>query len=186
MDDPNNTMEEYIQLEVEKAHRGGQDFNWETATYGKVRYFEDIDYFKDFENEFPAIVYKDALTPKLKVSSEPTVSTHNVKKVDFDFEISFVESVDEDYTIIYDNDSFSYKIISTNDFKLDSENDDDKIDIKHCSGDLSIEPLPNVISLNTTYLETWDTAYRPPVQFSFFRTLSKQKKKLVEYLYSGI
>ncbi|GJR08747.1 retrovirus-related pol polyprotein from transposon TNT 1-94 [Tanacetum coccineum] len=35
--------------------------------YDKVRYFEDINYFKDFENEFPAIVYKDALT------SEPEV-----------------------------------------------------------------------------------------------------------------
>ncbi|GKD44842.1 hypothetical protein Tco_1269487 [Tanacetum coccineum] len=118
MDDPNITMEEYIQLEEEKAHRRGQDFNWETTTYGKVRYFKDIDYFKDFENEFPAIVYKDALTPEPKVSYEPTVRTHNVKKLNFDFEISFVESVDEDYTIIYDNDSFSYKIFSTNDLKL--------------------------------------------------------------------
>ncbi|GJS72877.1 hypothetical protein Tco_0705718, partial [Tanacetum coccineum] len=35
-------------------------------------YFEDIDYFKDFENEFPVIIYKDVLTPELEVSSEPT------------------------------------------------------------------------------------------------------------------
>nr|GEZ91949.1 hypothetical protein [Tanacetum cinerariifolium] len=65
MNDPNIIMAEYIQLEEEKARRHGQEFNWETATYGKVRYFEDIDYFKDFESEFPAIVYKDALTPEL-------------------------------------------------------------------------------------------------------------------------
>nr|GEZ19260.1 hypothetical protein [Tanacetum cinerariifolium] len=32
-----------------------------------VRYFEDINYFKDFENQFPAIIYNDALTPKLEV-----------------------------------------------------------------------------------------------------------------------
>ncbi|GKB58944.1 hypothetical protein Tco_0915130 [Tanacetum coccineum] len=102
----------------------------------KAMYFEDINCFKDFENEFPAIVYKDALTPELEVSYEPTVSTHNVKKVDFDFKISFVEFDDEDYTVIYDNDSFSYKIFSTNDLKLDSGNDDDKIDIKQCSEDL--------------------------------------------------
>ncbi|GKC29020.1 hypothetical protein Tco_1036314 [Tanacetum coccineum] len=63
IDNPNINIAEYIQLEEEKAHRRGQEFNWETATYGKVRYFEDIDYFNDFENEFLAIVYKDALTP---------------------------------------------------------------------------------------------------------------------------
>ncbi|GJT89154.1 hypothetical protein Tco_1070871 [Tanacetum coccineum] len=27
----------------------------------KVSYFNDLDYFNDFENEFPAIVYNDAL-----------------------------------------------------------------------------------------------------------------------------
>ncbi|GJS57090.1 hypothetical protein Tco_0651874 [Tanacetum coccineum] len=105
MDDPNITMEEYIWLEEEKARRHGRNFNWETATYGKVGYFDDFDYFKDFENEFPTIV-------------------------DFDFEISFVEFDDEDYIVIYDNDSFSYKIFSTNDLKSDNDNDDDKTDIK--------------------------------------------------------
>ncbi|GJR28449.1 hypothetical protein Tco_1104681 [Tanacetum coccineum] len=64
-------MEEYIKLEVEKARRRGQEFSWETASYGKVRYFVDINHFKDFENEFPAIVYKDTLTSEPKVSSEP-------------------------------------------------------------------------------------------------------------------
>nr|GEW85083.1 hypothetical protein [Tanacetum cinerariifolium] len=33
MDDPNNTMEEYIRLEEEKARRRGKMYNWETATY---------------------------------------------------------------------------------------------------------------------------------------------------------
>ncbi|GJW32843.1 hypothetical protein Tco_0052875 [Tanacetum coccineum] len=40
--------------------------------FGKVSYFEDIKYFKDFEIEFPAIIYKDALTSKSDVSPEPT------------------------------------------------------------------------------------------------------------------
>ncbi|GKD51670.1 hypothetical protein Tco_1280646, partial [Tanacetum coccineum] len=66
IDDPDITIKEYIQLEDEKARRRGQEFNWETATYGKVSYFEDIDYFKDFENEFQAIVYKDALASEPK------------------------------------------------------------------------------------------------------------------------
>nr|GEV73621.1 hypothetical protein [Tanacetum cinerariifolium] len=53
-----------------KTYRRGQEFNQETATYGNVGYFEDIDYFKDFENGFPTIFYKDALTPEPKVSSK--------------------------------------------------------------------------------------------------------------------
>ncbi|GJR80895.1 hypothetical protein Tco_0151680 [Tanacetum coccineum] len=148
MDEPDITMEEYIQLEAEKAHRRGQEFNWETATYGKVRYFEDINYFKDFENEFPAIVYEDALTSKPKDSSEPTVSAHHVENVDFDFVISFDESNDEDYTFTYDKNSFSYKLVSVNDLKLDSDNDD-KIDIKQSLRDIFVEPLPDVISIDT-------------------------------------
>ncbi|GJS55871.1 hypothetical protein Tco_0629233 [Tanacetum coccineum] len=38
-----------------------------------VSYFDDLDYLKDFENEFPAIVYNDALTSKSDFLSEPTV-----------------------------------------------------------------------------------------------------------------
>ncbi|GJV96825.1 hypothetical protein Tco_1548402 [Tanacetum coccineum] len=148
MNDPDITMEEYIQLEAEKARRRGQEFNLETAMYGKVMYFEDIDYFKDFENEFPTIVYEDDLTSKSEDSSEPAVSAHHVEKVDFDFVISFNESDDKDYTFTYDKNSFSYKLVFVKDLKLDSDNEDDKIDIKQSSRDISIEPLPDVISID--------------------------------------
>ncbi|GKA42622.1 hypothetical protein Tco_0735282 [Tanacetum coccineum] len=62
MDDPNLTMEEYIRLEEEKARRRGQNFDWKSATYGKVKYFEDINYFRDFKTEFPAIVFNNIST----------------------------------------------------------------------------------------------------------------------------
>ncbi|GKE16998.1 hypothetical protein Tco_1424575 [Tanacetum coccineum] len=39
-----------------------------------VSYFDDLDYFKDFEKEFTAIVYNDALTSKLDFLTEPSVS----------------------------------------------------------------------------------------------------------------
>ncbi|GKC45500.1 hypothetical protein Tco_1063222 [Tanacetum coccineum] len=100
MDDPVITMEVYIQLEAEKAHKHGQTFKWETVTYGKVRYYEDIDYFKDFEIDFAAIVYKDALVSDHEISSEPTVSSFDDNEIDF--KISFDESANEDYTFIYD------------------------------------------------------------------------------------
>ncbi|GKC83166.1 hypothetical protein Tco_1138883 [Tanacetum coccineum] len=111
MDDPDITMEEYIQRETEKALRRGQVFNWETVTYGKIRYDEDVHDLRSVETEFPGIVYNDALTSELALSCEPT-------------------------------------IFNVDDLKLDIGNGDDKIDIKQSSGDLPIEPLPNVINID--------------------------------------
>ncbi|GKC30013.1 hypothetical protein Tco_1037307, partial [Tanacetum coccineum] len=67
MEDPNITMEEYIRLQAKKARRRGQTFNWETTTYGKV-YCDNLDFFIDFEADFPAIVYNDALPSNENVS----------------------------------------------------------------------------------------------------------------------
>ncbi|GKB87731.1 hypothetical protein Tco_0960003, partial [Tanacetum coccineum] len=60
MDDPNMTMEEYIKLEEEKARRRGRVFNWQTATYGKIRVNDDLYDLRSVETEFPAIVIDDA------------------------------------------------------------------------------------------------------------------------------
>ncbi|GKB20857.1 hypothetical protein Tco_0854780, partial [Tanacetum coccineum] len=60
-------------------------------------------------------------------SCEPTVSSLNNNKIDF--KISFDESNDEDYTVIFDKKSFSYKIIYANDLKTDSKNDNDKVNM---------------------------------------------------------
>nr|GFA44677.1 hypothetical protein [Tanacetum cinerariifolium] len=37
-----------------------------------IGYSDDLDYFKDFETKFPAIIYNDALTSKLDSLTEPT------------------------------------------------------------------------------------------------------------------
>ncbi|GJR02778.1 hypothetical protein Tco_0525762 [Tanacetum coccineum] len=123
MDDPNINMEEYIMLEEEKAQKRGKVYNWETATYGKIWYDEDVLEPKSVETKFPAIVFNDCLTLNETPSCEPTVSSLND---DIDFRISFDESDDEDYTVVFDKNSFSYKMISTNDLKADSKNDNEK------------------------------------------------------------
>ncbi|GKD11360.1 hypothetical protein Tco_1191045 [Tanacetum coccineum] len=126
MDDPNITMEEYIRLEEEKALSRGETFNWQTAAYGKMEYCEDEDdCFTNFESEFPAIVLDD--TSRDVLSWEPTVSPLNDNEIDF--RISFDESNDEDYTVIYDEKSFSYKIIFVDNLKTDLENDNDKVNM---------------------------------------------------------
>ncbi|GKB07972.1 hypothetical protein Tco_0836256 [Tanacetum coccineum] len=127
MDNPNITMEEYIRLEKEKAHRRGKVYNWETTRYGKIWYDEDVHDLRSVETKFPAIVFNDKLSTEKTLSCEPTVSSLNNNEIDFI--ISFDESNDEDYTVIFDKNSFSYKIISVNDLKTDSENDNEKVNM---------------------------------------------------------
>ncbi|GJY34699.1 hypothetical protein Tco_0419168 [Tanacetum coccineum] len=99
-------------------------FNWETAKYGKIWYDEDIHDLRYVETEFPAIAFNDEVSFEKTFSYEPTVSSLNDE---IDFRISFDDSDDEDYTVVFDKNSFSYKIISTNDLKTDSENDNEKV-----------------------------------------------------------
>ncbi|GJY70245.1 hypothetical protein Tco_0473948 [Tanacetum coccineum] len=170
MDDPNITMEEYISLEEEKVRRRSKVYNWETATYEKIWYDEDVYDLKYVETEFPAIVFNDSLilneTPSCEPTEtatygkiwydedvlnlrsietefpaivfndsltlneipfcEPTVSSLND---DIDFRISFDESDDKYYTVVYDKNSFFYKIISVNNLKTDSKNDNEKVNM---------------------------------------------------------
>ncbi|GKA22194.1 hypothetical protein Tco_0708156 [Tanacetum coccineum] len=182
MDDPNITIEEYIRLEEEKAHRRDKVYNWETATYGKIWYNKDVHDLRSVETEFPAIVYKDALTSIPEILAEPTVSPLNNTQINF--RISFDESDDEDSTVdptvspqhsdefnlknetslsecnneeqnvIYFSYLFPFNVIYPDDLKSDKNNDNDKIDIKQPSGDISVIPLPNVINTDVgTYAQ---------------------------------
>ncbi|GKE21338.1 hypothetical protein Tco_1432850 [Tanacetum coccineum] len=138
MDNPNIAMEEYIRLQEEKALSQGETFNWQTTTYGKMEYCKDEDdCFTNFETKFPAIVLDNTLTYDAAISCGPTVSPLNDNEIDF--RISFDESDDEDYTVIYDKNSFSYKTISFDNFKTDSENDNNKVNMPSFSS-----PEPDV------------------------------------------
>ncbi|GJS94639.1 hypothetical protein Tco_0801607 [Tanacetum coccineum] len=153
MDDPNITMD--IRLKEEKAHRRGKVYNWETATYGKIWYDEDIHDHGSFETEFPAIVLNDASEATL--SCGPTVSPLNDNEMDF--RISFDKFDDNNYTVIYDENSFSYKIISVNNLKTDSENDN-KVNMP-----LFSSPEPE--TLHTAYRTPLDTAMDVSRRYQF-------------------
>ncbi|GJW82371.1 hypothetical protein Tco_0146346 [Tanacetum coccineum] len=111
MDDPNITMEEYIRLEEEKAQK------------------------RDFKNEFPAIVYNDALTSKSDLLTEPTVSPQHIDEFNLKDETSLSKCDKEELNVLYFNDAFSFNVIFPNDSKSDKDNDDDKINIKQSLGD---------------------------------------------------
>ncbi|GJS32047.1 hypothetical protein Tco_0530429 [Tanacetum coccineum] len=99
-----------------------------------VSYFNDLDFFKDFENEFPAIVYNDALTSKLNFLTEPTVSPQHIDEFNLRDETSLSKCDEEKQNILYFNDLFPLNVIYPDDSKSDKDNDDDKIDIKHSLG----------------------------------------------------
>ncbi|GKE70149.1 hypothetical protein Tco_1528221 [Tanacetum coccineum] len=125
MDNSNLTMKEYIRLEEKKARKRRKVFNWQTATYGRIRVDDDFYDLRSMEAEFPAIVVNDDIAPQDTLQCKSQVST--LVNDEIDFRISFDESDDEDYTIIYDKNSFSYKMISVNNLKADSKNDYEKV-----------------------------------------------------------
>ncbi|GKB41950.1 hypothetical protein Tco_0886892, partial [Tanacetum coccineum] len=199
MDNPNITIEEYIRLEEEKAHKHGKVFNWETTKYGKiwydedvhdlrsvesefppiafndeknsfsyikfstkdlrkdsehnnekvnlpspeptVSYLDDLDFFKEFKNEFPAIVYNDAQTSKSDLLTKPVLSPKHIDEFDLNDETSLSKYNKEEQNILYFNDVFLFNVIYPDDSKSDKDNDEDKIDIKQPMGD-------NVINTN--------------------------------------
>ncbi|GJZ13346.1 hypothetical protein Tco_0548576 [Tanacetum coccineum] len=111
-----------------------------------VSYFNDLEYFNDFENEFPAIVYNDALTSKSDFLTEPTLSPQHIDEFDLKSETSLSECDEEEQNVLYFNDLFPFNVVYPNDLKSDKDNDDDKIDIEHSLGDLSVKPLSDVIN----------------------------------------
>nr|GEV88013.1 hypothetical protein [Tanacetum cinerariifolium] len=224
MDDPNITMEEYIRLEEEKAHRRVfndsltfevtlsyeptvsplndnkvdfiilfDEFDYEdyTVIYDKnsfsykifsvddlktdlendndkvnmpsfpspeptINYFDDLDVFKDFEKEFPVIVYNDALTSKLDFLTEPTVSLQHIDEFDLKDETTLSECDEEEQNVLYFNDLFRFNVIYPDDSNSDKDNDDHEIDIKQSSGVCTAYSLNeyNVYDtgINTAYL----------------------------------
>ncbi|GKF84832.1 hypothetical protein Tco_0249730, partial [Tanacetum coccineum] len=109
-----------------------------------VSYFNDLDYFNDFENEFPAIVYNDALTSKLDFLTKLTLKPQQIDEFDLKDETSLSECDEEEQNVLYFNDLFPFTVIYPDDSKSNKDNDDDdddKIDIKQSS-------RGNVININ--------------------------------------
>ncbi|GJX24685.1 hypothetical protein Tco_0230981 [Tanacetum coccineum] len=101
-------------IKVRWNSKRGPEFTWER---------ED-----QFRKKYPHLLAKTAPSSStvFGINHEPTISSLDDE---IDFRISFDESDDEDYTVVFDKNSFSYKIISTNDLKTDSENDIEKVNM---------------------------------------------------------
>ncbi|GJU41692.1 hypothetical protein Tco_1194649 [Tanacetum coccineum] len=132
MDDSNMTMEEYIKIEEEKARRRGRVFNWQTATYGKIRIDDDLHELSSMEAELPAIIINDAFAP------QDALYPQHIDN--FNFETSLSEYDEEEQNIMYFNDLFPFNVIHPNDLKLDEDNNNNEIDIIQSSEDMALPP----------------------------------------------
>ncbi|GJU28421.1 hypothetical protein Tco_1167042 [Tanacetum coccineum] len=103
----------------------------------EVSYSNDLDFFKDFENEFPAIVYNDALTSKSDFLTEPTESPQHIDEFNLKNETSLSECDEKEQNILYFNDLFPFNVIYPDDLKSDTDNDNDIIDIERSSRDIN-------------------------------------------------
>ncbi|GKA63731.1 hypothetical protein Tco_0763337 [Tanacetum coccineum] len=87
------------------------------------------------EADFPAIVINDAFAPQDTLRCKSQVN-----------ETSLSECDEEEQKVLNFNDLFPFNVVYPNDLKSDKDNDDDKIDIEHSLGDLSVKLLPDVIN----------------------------------------
>nr|GEU55327.1 hypothetical protein [Tanacetum cinerariifolium] len=114
-----------------------------------VSCIDDLDFFKYFKNEFPAIVYNDALTSKSDFSTEPTLCPQHIDKFNLKDETSLSECDENEQNVLYFNDLFPFNVVYLDDLKSGMDNGNDKIDIEQPSGYMSVIPLPNVINVDT-------------------------------------
>ncbi|GJT51790.1 hypothetical protein Tco_0977947 [Tanacetum coccineum] len=100
----------------------------------KVNCFDDLDFFKNFENEFPAIVYNDAPTSKSDSLTEPILNPQHIDEFGLKNETSLCKYDEEEQNVLYLNDLFSFNIIQPDDLKSEKDIDDNEIDIIQSSG----------------------------------------------------
>ncbi|GJV97150.1 hypothetical protein Tco_1548727 [Tanacetum coccineum] len=158
-------------------------------------YIDDLDFFNDFETEFPAIVYNDAQTSKSDLLTKPILNPQHIDEFNLKDETSLSKCDEKEQNILNCNDLFPFNVIYPNDSKSDMDNDDDKVDIKHSSRDLSVKPLPDVINTDVGAYEhgTVDTAYSLN-EYSVFDTgintaypgEPSERNDLVDCIFSGI
>ncbi|GKE20525.1 hypothetical protein Tco_1432037, partial [Tanacetum coccineum] len=91
--------------------------------------FDDLDFFKDFEIEFLAIFYNDALTSKSNLLPEPFLNPQHIEEFDLKNETSLPGYDEEEQSVLYFNDLFPFIIIRPDDLNSEEGNDDNDIDI---------------------------------------------------------
>ncbi|GJT85921.1 hypothetical protein Tco_1067638, partial [Tanacetum coccineum] len=114
--------------------------NMPTSPKPTVDYLVDLDYFKDIDNEFPAIVYNDGLTSKSDLGTKPLVISECINEFNLIDETSLSE-YDEEIVSRFNN---LFNDIHHDDLKSEKDDKDDDISIIQSSEDNEILHGENV------------------------------------------
>ncbi|GKB02727.1 hypothetical protein Tco_0830816 [Tanacetum coccineum] len=106
-------------------------------------YIHDLDFFNDFKNKFPAIVYNNAQTSKSDLLTEPILNPRHINE--FNNETSVSEYDEEEQNILYFNDIFPFNIIRPNDLKSGKDKNDNDVAIIHSSEGNEITHRTNML-----------------------------------------
>ncbi|GJY12642.1 hypothetical protein Tco_0381951 [Tanacetum coccineum] len=151
MDDPNITMEEYIGLEEEKAHRHARCITRKLLRIvesGMTMKFTTSDMLKpnsqlqSLMTRIRERIYKPLFTyaPKSDFLTEPAINPQHIDEINSKDETYLPEYDEEEQNILYFIDLFPFNIIYLDDSKSNKDSDDKPW------GDVSIIPSPNEIN----------------------------------------
>ncbi|GJZ32644.1 hypothetical protein Tco_0578080 [Tanacetum coccineum] len=158
-----------------------------------IDYIDDLDFFKEFENEFPAIVYNDARTSKSDYLTKPILNHQYIDEFNLNDETSLSEYDEENVSRF--NDLFN--IIHPDDSKSEKENDDNDIDIEqslegnkitHGSNGLSetnMAPLP-AVDQRHPWLRYQIEEYNEGIRHSYEQRLENDNRSLTSLTVSCI
>nr|GEW21128.1 putative ribonuclease H-like domain-containing protein [Tanacetum cinerariifolium] len=94
-----------------------EDYTILTVTRAYGRFFDDLCFLKNFENEFSAIVYNDDLMSKSDSSTEHVEIPHRIDEFDLKTKTSLSKCDEEEQNVVYFNDLFPFNIIYPDDLE---------------------------------------------------------------------
>ncbi|GJR85161.1 hypothetical protein Tco_0209172 [Tanacetum coccineum] len=158
-----------------------------------VSCINDLDFFKEFENEFPAIIYNDALTSKSDFLTEPTVSPQHIDEFNLKDETSLSECDEEEQNVLYFNNLFPFNVIYPDYSKSDKDNGintaypgKDKLStylLTYVNENMNNgENLTNLEILNCWSLKTFNTASSNTYLSSIKSTLENLRANSQEFI----
>ncbi|GJT51262.1 hypothetical protein Tco_0977419 [Tanacetum coccineum] len=131
------------------------DEDYTIISYGQ--YVDDLDFFKDFENESPVIVYNDAQMSKSDYLTKQTLSPQHTNESDLKDETSLSKYDKVGQNVLYFNDLFPFNVIHPDDLKSNKDNDNNEIDVIQSSEGSEITHGSNVIRIKQ-YFQIQDYA----------------------------
>nr|GEU87651.1 retrovirus-related Pol polyprotein from transposon TNT 1-94 [Tanacetum cinerariifolium] len=111
-------------------------------------FVDDLDFFKDFENEFSAIVYNDTQMSKSDLLTKSILIPQHIDEFNLNDETSMSKYDEEEQNILYFNDLFPFNIIHFDNLKSKKDNDENEIDIVQSSGGICMCCLAFCSTLN--------------------------------------